>query len=82
MRRLSTPLSSIVARDAFRVHFDDVILQRVLERHYPELDAGWYADVLLAPLGPGLYVAHRRQYGVDAGVLVDRVVELARRTVG
>ena len=53
----------------------------LLERIDADLDAGWYADVLLAPLGPGLYALHRRQYGIAADVLADRVVEAALRIV-
>lgn len=47
----------------------------------PSLDA-FYADMVLAPLGPALYAHHRRDRRTPANDMADRVVAVARRLVG
>ena len=49
------------AYQAWRLHL--IVLLRELN---PELDGDWYADLLLAPLGAGLYRHHREQRGFSA----------------
>lgn len=45
----------------------------------PMLDAGWYADLLLAPLGAHLYRHQRRERGMTAEAIAGNAVEAAER---
>jgi AcrR family transcriptional regulator len=47
----------------------------------PSADAGWLADLILAPLAPALYRHHRRERGLSAGEIADNTAAAARRLV-
>src|SRR5262249_16042938 len=44
-------------------------------------DAGWHADVLLAPVDPALYASQLRQHGLTAEMIKTNLRELAARVL-
>jgi AcrR family transcriptional regulator len=47
----------------------------------PSADAGWLADLVLAPLAPALYRHHRRDRGLSAERIIENTVAAARRLI-
>jgi AcrR family transcriptional regulator len=47
----------------------------------PSADAGWLADLVLAPLAPALYRHHRRDRGLSADQIVANTVAAAQRLI-
>jgi AcrR family transcriptional regulator len=70
----------IGAYGAWRLHVA-ALLSELRPRLAPA-DAGWTADVLLAPLDPRLYAWQRRQQGLSRRRLVANLLVLARDLTG
>jgi AcrR family transcriptional regulator len=70
----------IGAYAAWRLHVAGLVSE--LRPRLSARDAGWVADIVLAPLDPDLYAWHRRRQGFSSRRLAANLVALARELTG